>query len=410
MKKFITLALCGAAMLTAGAQKATVDQANKLAGKVDKIEEARALIQQALQNPETANQAETYYVAGKIEWDAYDKQKATQMYDPSKVDPYKMGEELINGFNYFIKVIPLDEKEVKPKYAKKLKGEISKRIDDFYNAGAVLLEEREYYPKAYEAFMIYGDMPEMAELGDKRPEIKDTLRSRAWAYYYAGRAAFSANNVENALNAFRKARKNNFVSYDDKAPNAHVFEITCWQEIEKNDTSRHAEANENVLEIAKDGLRVYGVFQEMGNGPQPYFLNNMVERLTNMGRSQEALSVLNKTIAENPNSSALYALRGWLNDNLENQEAALNDYLAAVELPDVTYPTMRSAIHRLLYTGQTKLNDIDYNDPDYGNKKEQIKNEYIVRAQQLIQKAESMTDDPSDLSYYKENVEYLLGK
>ena len=60
MKKTFIAALC---LLTAGsmaAQKKAVDQAAKMAGKPDKIEEARALIQGAMQNPETANDARTY--------------------------------------------------------------------------------------------------------------------------------------------------------------------------------------------------------------------------------------------------------------------------------------------------------------------------------------------------------------
>lgn len=52
MKKFLTFALCMAAVGSMSAQKAVVDQAQKLAGKSDKISEARALINQAIANPE----------------------------------------------------------------------------------------------------------------------------------------------------------------------------------------------------------------------------------------------------------------------------------------------------------------------------------------------------------------------
>ncbi|MDE7343374.1 MAG: hypothetical protein K2N19_05090, partial [Muribaculaceae bacterium] len=69
MKKVITMALCIAAVGSMSAQKANVDGAKKLSGKFDKIEEARNLIKQAMENPETANDANTYYVAGKIEFD-----------------------------------------------------------------------------------------------------------------------------------------------------------------------------------------------------------------------------------------------------------------------------------------------------------------------------------------------------
>ena len=64
MKKFLTIALCFAAACSMCAQKAVVDQAKKLSGKIDKIEEARNLIKQAAANPETANDVNTYFIGG----------------------------------------------------------------------------------------------------------------------------------------------------------------------------------------------------------------------------------------------------------------------------------------------------------------------------------------------------------
>ena len=82
MNKFIALALCLAAIGSAGAQKANVDQADKLAGKTDQLNNARNLIKQAMEDPQTKNEARTYYVAGKIEMDAYDNATKTQMINP----------------------------------------------------------------------------------------------------------------------------------------------------------------------------------------------------------------------------------------------------------------------------------------------------------------------------------------
>ena len=79
MKKMLTMALCLAAVASAGAQKANVEGAKKLSGKFDKIEEARNLIKQAMQNPEIKNDANTHYVAGDMELDAYDKGRHLQL-------------------------------------------------------------------------------------------------------------------------------------------------------------------------------------------------------------------------------------------------------------------------------------------------------------------------------------------
>ena len=110
MKKLFTIALCFAAVGTMSAQKSVVDQAQKLAGKADKVAEARALIEQAKNNPETSSDVQTYYVAGKIEFDAYDNALKKQMINPNdeSVNPLEMAGQLVNGYKEFAKALPLD--------------------------------------------------------------------------------------------------------------------------------------------------------------------------------------------------------------------------------------------------------------------------------------------------------------
>ena len=209
MKKVITMALCLTAVGSLSAQKVNVDNAKKLSGKFDKIEEARTLIRQAMENPETANDAQTYYVAGKIEFDAYDKGLQAGMINPEdpSANPEAMAQELLNGYNYFLKALPLDsvpnEKgEIKPKVSKDIVNKISGHTNDFFaKAGATMYEMKKYYPEAYQSFMIYADMPDQAFLGNKAPKLDDT--SRALAYFNAGLSAYVGNELIDAANAFR---------------------------------------------------------------------------------------------------------------------------------------------------------------------------------------------------------------
>mgnify|MGYP000759607749 FL=1 len=90
MKKLLTFALCLTAIGSMSAQKSNVEAAKKLSGKPDQIAEARELINKAIENPETANDAQTYYIAGKIEFDAFNKDLATSMINPAAVDPLNM--------------------------------------------------------------------------------------------------------------------------------------------------------------------------------------------------------------------------------------------------------------------------------------------------------------------------------
>ncbi len=151
MNKFVALALCLAAVGSAGAQKANVDQASKLSGKTDQLGNARNLIKEAMQNPETKNEARTYFTAGKIEFDAFDKATTAKMINPD--DPTAkddvMGEELLTGYQYFLQALPLDslpdaKGNVKPKYSKEIVNKIVGHANDFFTASSNYFNSQMY--------------------------------------------------------------------------------------------------------------------------------------------------------------------------------------------------------------------------------------------------------------------------
>lgn len=402
MKKLITAALCSLVVLGAGAQKANVDAAKKLAGKIDKIEEARALIQQALQNPETAGQLETLYIAGKIEMDAYEKNIANQALTPDKVQSeIDMSNELLNAYNFWIQVFPLDQLpnekgEVKPKHTKELQKKIGSKFNDFFNAGGAFFNNK-MYPQAYDAFMIYGDMPEMEVLGKDRPEYADTIR--ATAYFNAGLAAWSDDDLDRAAVAFKKTRLNN---YSD--PSATIYEIACWQNIEQRDTtgSRSDEARDAIYDAAKSGYEKFGM-------SQPVFLNNMVNTMINSGRENQAVEIVNDAIANNPDMANLYGLRAFIYDRIGNESGAEADYRTAAELPNVDYETIRNAVSHLLRIGQEKWNNIELGDVESHNKKQDIRSNYFQKAKDYAEKAKTLENaDNIYLDDIIERIDYIL--
>ena len=399
MKKLFTLALCGLAFISVSAQKATVEQAKRLIGKTEKIEEARSLIKEALQNPETANQALTYYTAGKIEWDAFDKNAAKQMVNPESVNKVDMSNELLNGYDYFIRVFPLDQVpnekgEVKPKYTKELQKKISEKNPNFWDAGAVFYGEQMYYPQAYNAFMIAGDMPELEVLGNQRPVVADT--TRAIAYFNAGLSAWSANQVDAAALAFRKARENNYTQ-----PQACIYEIACWQNIEQNDSTRENEARDNIFNAAKGGYEKFGM-------EQPVFLNNMVNSLINRKQENAAVELVNGAISNYPEIASLYGLRAYVYDRMGNEDASVEDYTKAASMNGVDYETLRNAVTKLLRVGQEKWNAIELNDPNRRDKQAQIRTQYFESAKKIAEQAKSIAEDPADMDYLIESIDYTL--
>lgn len=401
MNRFLTLALCVAAIGTASAQKANVDQAAKLSGKTDQLNQARSLIKQAMENPETQNDARTYYIAGKIEFDAYDNATKAKMINPNDASAQgtSMADELLQGYKYFLKALPLDslpdEKgKVKPKFSKDMIGKIGGHANDFFTAGADYFNNKDYYPQAYEAFMIYGDLPESGMLG-KMAELIDPSQI-ATSYFNAGLSAYSGNAVDESAKAFRKAR---LAGYDD--PNCYIYEIACWQSIAQKDESRMKEAQSKILDVAKAGNEKYGL-------AQPIFINNMINSIVTDGKIDEALAELNKIIEANPENANLYGLRGYVYDRAEKDTESEADYRKAASLPDVDFETLKNASKKIFRVGTSKWNNLEGVSPETTAARQDIKTNYFETAKQIAEKAQAMQPDDSDIQNVLESINYAL--
>lgn len=397
MKRIFSLALCISAVCAVNAQKAVVDQAAKLSGKNAQLEDARALIQQAMNDPETAKDARTYFVAGKLEFDAYDnsyKLKAINPNDPA-VDPVEMAMELINGFNRFMQALPLDsvpdaKGNIKTKFSKDIVNKLAGHYSDYYDAGANLYNAKKVFPEAYTAFMVYGDMPEMETLGKARP-IPNELRPTA--YYNAGLAAWFGNQVELAAEAFKKAR---LADYDDKQ--AYTMEIMCWQNIAQNDKAREQEAKDNIMNIALAGYEKYGL-------DEPLFINNMTSTLVLDGKYDDALSLLNKEIALHPDKPILIGLRGWVYDRKGDDAASEADYRNVAKMDNVDFDTLKRAAMKIARIGQEKWNNIE---GATEAERQNVKTNYYEAAMAIADKAANINPNDDDLNYLLDNIQYAL--
>ncbi len=398
MKKILTIALCFAAVGSICAQKQVVDQAAKMSGKTDKIADARNLIQQAAVNPETQNDARTYYVAGKIEFDAFDDGFKKQMINPKdkSIDQLAMGEELINGYNHFLKAMSLDsvpnaKGEIKTKFSKDIASKINGHFNDFFNAGGTFYNEKKYYPEAYNAFMIYGSLPSMPFADKAVKATPDSVVNTA--FFNAGLSAYAGNNLEASAKAFRSARLNN----SDNNQN-YVYEIACWQYLAQQDSTKTDEAKNQIKEIAQAGFDKFGM-------AEPLFLNNLINSYVIENQLDKAISIIDKLIAENPQTASLYGLRGYINDRKGDDDTSVADYKKAVAIDNVDFETLKNAAKKIFKVGTQKWNNIEGATPEQRN---DIKVNYFQFAKGITDKAKAMNGSDSDLDYVIENIDYAL--
>lgn len=398
MKKILTFALILAAAGSMSAQKQVVDQASKMSGKADKLEEARGLIQQAMSNPETQKDARTYYVGGKLEYDAYDNAFTKQMINPQDkdVNPLEMSKQLINGYNLFIQALPLDslpnEKgQVKPKYSKDIISKINGHFNDYFNAGGTFYNEKKYYPEAYDAFMIYGTLPKLPIASKDVAATPDSVLNMA--LFNAGISAYAGNNLEAAAKAFKQSRLNGTDN-----PQSYIYEIACWQYMASNDSTKEAPAAAAILEVAKAGYDRFGI-------SQPLFVNNLVNSYVLEGKMDEALATVDKLLASNPDNASLYGLRGFINDRKGDDDASINDYKKAATYDDVDFETLKNVAKKVLKVGTEKWNVIEGASPEA---RQDIKTNYFEYAKKITDRAKAMNADDPDLQYVIENVDYAL--
>ena len=404
MKKAITLAFCIAAVGSMSAQKVNVEAAKKLSGKFDKIEDARNLIRQAMENPETANDAQTYYIAGKIEFDAYDKGLQAGMINPEDpaANPEAMAQELLNGYGWFLKAFPLDQVpnekgEVKPKYTKDMVGKLAGHTNDYFSkAGATMYELKKYYPEAYESFMIYADMPDQPFMQGKAPKLES--RDRAQAYFNAGLSAYVGNEVLKAAEAFNKAREFGYDDPDSNGANAYIYEIASWQTVLQRDSTMAATAQQKIFDVATAGNEKFGL-------SQPVFLNNLVNAYVVDQQYDQALKVVNDLLAANPDNANLYGLLGFIYDRADNDTASLENYLKATSLPDCDYETLKNTAKKLYRVGASKFNDLDINDKAG---KAALKTQYYDPALEIAKRAKALNTQDHDVDNVIDAIDYFI--
>ncbi len=392
MKKILTVALCSMAVCSLNAQKTNVDAAKKLSGKIDKVEEARGLINEAKTNDETKNDPNTYFIAGKIEFDAYDSAKKKQMFNPQDkdVNPVNMSTQVVNGYNELIQVIPLDKQDPKQKLTKDALKMINSHFEDYNIAGGTFYQNEMVYPQAYEAFMIFANLPKSEYADKKVAATPDSISNLA--YYNAGLCAYNNKAYEDAAKAFKAARLNNYDKQD-----AFIREIASWQAI-ANDSTKTAQAKVEIDEIAKAGLEKFGA-------TAPFFINNVINDLLTDEKYDEAIKVMTDNISSYPDNSNLYGLLAYVYGRSGKDDESLEAYRKASTLNDVSYETLSNYAQKLYRVGTGKYNAVDMKDQAG---RQAIKAEYFEEALNVAKKAKELNPKSTDVDRIIENIEYAL--
>lgn len=393
MKKVVLAALCLVSAMSMVAQPKVVKNAKKMAGKVEKIEEARALINQAMTNPETANDPNTYFVAGKIEWESFDKLRAPMMISGNNDFTPQMSEMMLRGYNYLTKALSMNPD---PKMEKEIRSEISGHEWDMYLAGLQKYNAKEFYPGAYEGFYYAADIPVSSGMQGTQ-QIPDS--TRGVAYYYAGLAANAGNQLDKALEAFNKA-----VALDVKEPNAFIGQIACWENIAKQDSTKVQEAEAAAMNIAKNAYAHFGM-------KNPWFLSKIIDLYVAKEQYQTAMDFLSAEMQKYPSNAYLTNLRGWVKGRMGDDKGYVQDYMAAAEMPDATASILVDAATAMCRWAQAVNGQLRGDAGDAAKQAELVKT-YLLPAKAYLEKAKGMEPDANvskKINRVADDIDYQLG-
>ena len=380
MKKTFVAALC---LLTVGSmfgQKKAVDNAAKLAGKPNKIEEARQLVQSAMENPETSNDARTYNVAGQIEWKNYDNLKGMNALKGINNIDADMAQMLLNGLNYYTKALELDKlpdaKGHRYRFTKDIMSQLAGHDWDFYSAGVNFYNSKEFN-KAYEMLNTSADLPSMQGIPASSTLIPDSTRGQI--YYLAGISAYSSKPpmLNKAYDAFGKAVK---MKYDE--PNLYLFQIACLDALAEGDSAKVAQNYPQKMQLARAGFETFG-------NRQPNYLSYIVDDFINVqSKPQEALNFLNDAIAKTPDVAKLYSIRGYIKGRMKDDKGYLEDNLKAAQMADADAEVLYDAARASYRYGQALIGTLGITQADAEKRKEYIKT-YLDPATELALKAKA---------------------
>ena len=336
----LTVALCVAASASF-AQKKVVNEAQSIAkGSNADFGEARTLIKGALEKPETKDDAKTWYVAGFIEDQQFNTERAKQILGQQPNEPV-MYEALYGILPYFQKAYELDQLpnekgKVKPKYTKDIKSILSANHVYLFNGGAYYFDKQEY-KKAYDFFNQYVEISELPMFAGTQTAEKDSTFMTV--QFYAAAAASLAKDSRLAIAALERAKNTPYRQYD-------VYQYLCYEYGE----ARTAQDSVMLEKTFEEGMQVFP--------DSAFFLNNLINTYIYSNRNEKALEMLNVAIQKNPNDANLYNVMGRVYETgLKDYANAEKNFQIALE-KDPNLTDALSNIGRIYYNqGVNKLSE-----------------------------------------------------
>lgn len=348
MKKILILSLITAFSVVACAQKGVVRDASRSL-KSDDLNEARILIKQAAENPETADNPETWKLMGDIGNKAFDNERTKEMLGKSS-NPDVMYNGLMESYQPYLKADSLAElPDSKGRVRNRVRKDISAVLranHPFFINGGIHFNEKQNFNLASKFFEVYWDIPTLDMFEDKSIFALDSTYQTI--KYYAIITAIQAEDHSRALKLIQRATNEPFVE-NSAYQESDLYELMASEYIQSGDTAKYLET----LNVGADKFP-----------KSKYFIPNLINEFIRKGDSEKAMNYLDQAIANDPANAcdlnsvkaALYSEKG----DFDNAEAEYKK--ALTQDPDCARALEGLAVNYILQA-QT-LKDISAQETD----------------------------------------------
>lgn len=364
------------------AQTANVKGADRLSdASKPNYPEARNLIQQALENPETKDDAKTWYTAGLVEERAFtgENQKSLKGEPQDLPNMYKA---LLAMHEYYTKTYeidhqPNDKGKVRPKFEKKISKAYEENLLYYINAGGYYMEQKDFKNalKAFQAFREIKRSPLFE--GDK---IAQPDSNSMMVDFFAIITAYQAGDKQLAIQYGEELKGNGYRQNE-------VYQILAQTYIEEGDTA-------NYITTMREGLKLFP--------KEPYYSVNLINTYIVQNKYDEARTFLTQAIELNPENPQLYDVMGKLYEE-SNEEEAIKWFSKALEV-DPNYVESLCNIGRIYYNKAVEVSDKEEGGMAAAQKK---RTALLNKALPYLEKAYSINPDAS--YYLLGNIYYALG-
>ena len=378
MKRVLFSMVLLMAVSLAFAQEKNVKEAKSIAGEVKPdFAKAEQLINEALTNPETKDNAATWDVAGYIQKRINEKEMENA-YLRKPYDTLKVYNSVLNMYNYYVKCdelaqIPNEKGKIKNKYRSANSKTILAERPNLINGGIQYfnLNKNEDALKYFAAYVDAATLPMMEK---ENLLEKDTILPQV--AYYATLAADRVGDKDAVMKYAQYALK-------DKENGQFAMQLLTDAYKAKGDTAKW-------VEKLQEGIVKFPENQ--------YFFANQVDYYSSSNQNDKAMQFADDMLAKDPNNKLYLYVKAYLYHNMKDYEKAIEFYKKTLDI-DPAYAEACSNLGLVYLLQAQEYADkapADINDPNYATAQAEIKKFYEA-AKPYYEKARELKPDQKDL-------------